>query len=347
MNPEANLQLRQYPSSAAMSLGLLPNETELLVIGRRGPSEYYPGEPADEPVDLSDLTSDPAAGLYPVQDLPPADTWLNVVYFTPDGGSIYGWVNAMYLQVFDEDGDKQRLASLPTVRQNQAGSSANTALKPPDLTQRIAARVFRLDPAARLNIRMTAGADTEVLGQIAPGESVKFLGLNTAEDWAFITYASDDLVINGWVSAAYLQLLLNGEPVGIDTLRALDSTSVQILSDSVHGGSRKAADMPTPASDQAMVGVVGEVDLNFDAALHLRRNPDAQAKSLALIPAGAKLPLQGRTENRQWFRVAFDGEVGWAAAEYLVLSMDGQLYFRQYLEDRLPIYDDQGNLPAS
>ena len=31
-----------------------------------------------------------------------SDTWLFVIYQTEDGGAVVGWVNALYLQVFDE-----------------------------------------------------------------------------------------------------------------------------------------------------------------------------------------------------------------------------------------------------
>ena len=133
LDPGARLQLRQYPTSTALSLGLLAPEEKLLVLGRRGQTEIYLEESPDLPVDLSDYTGDPAAALYPVEDLEPADTWLFVMFKTPDGGALFGWVNALYLQVFDTMGVRQRLASLPLVRQNQPGSALNTSLRPPEL----------------------------------------------------------------------------------------------------------------------------------------------------------------------------------------------------------------------
>ena len=44
VNPDAALHMRQYPSSDAMSLGLLPSASNLMILGRRGPSQFS-GEP--------------------------------------------------------------------------------------------------------------------------------------------------------------------------------------------------------------------------------------------------------------------------------------------------------------
>ncbi len=341
VNPDSGLHLRQYPSSEAMSLAMLPADTNLMVLGRRGPSEYLPDEPADEPVDLSDFSADPAAGLYPVQDLNPADTWLFVTYQTADGGAVNGWVNAFYLHVSDEIGEPQRLASLPTIRQNQAGSAFNTSVRPPSLAEHIAVRVHNLDASAFLNIRMANDASSEVLGQLAPGAILDFIGLDADESWLFVGHEIESgKITRGWVSVEYVQLLLNGKPVGVATLRSLDSSAVRLLNDSVRGRVGIAEAGPAPDSGDDMEGIVGEVDLNADAALHLRRQPDAATESLALIPARSLLQLDGITASGDWFKVSYDGDEGWVAAMYLLLSMDGQFYYRDFLTNQLPVYDD-------
>ncbi len=185
---DARLQLRQYPTSRALSLGLLPGGSDLMVLGRRGPSVYGPGESADEPVDLSDLTEDPALLLYPYEDLSPSDTWLFVMYQTPDGGALYGWVNAFYLDVFDAIGGVQRLRNLTLVRQNHAGYALNTSMRPTELSDHVSVRVHRLDPGAYLNIRVANSAVSEVLGQLPADARLKLLGLDAAEAWALVEY---------------------------------------------------------------------------------------------------------------------------------------------------------------
>lgn len=341
VNPDAGLHLRQYPSSDAMSLAMLPAESEVIVLGRRGPSADRPGEVSEMPIDLSDFTSDPAAALNPAQDLNPADTWLFVTYRTAGDGAINGWVNAFYLLVYDQMGRPQRLASLRSIRQNQPGRAFLTSIRSPSIADRVTAQVHNLDPGALLNIRMANNAVSEVLGQLAPGTILRFLGLDAGGAWMFIEYeAPSQTTVRGWVSAQYARLLLNDEPVSIATLRALDASAVNVLSDGLRGGIRLADTTASPDDSEQMEGIVGEVDLNPDAMLHLRRQPNAQAESLALIPAGAMLPLHGITVSGDWFKARYEGVDGWVAAMYLVLSMDGQQYNRDFLTNQLPLHED-------
>ena len=240
LHPSARLQLRQYPSRDALSLGLLPGETNLVVLGRRGLTQYYPDEVPDLPIDLSDYDTDPAAALYPVQDLQPADTWLFIMYQTVDGGALLGWVNALYLRVYDEAGEHQRLASLPTVRQNRAGGAFNTEAQSPDLADHVTARVYRLNPDGRLNMRAANDPESEVMMQLAPNAELNLIGMDATDEWAFVDYAADmGEIISGWVSAAYIQLLLNGEPVRPSTLRALDETVAPRIGDDIRGSIRR------------------------------------------------------------------------------------------------------------
>ena len=92
-----------------------------------------------------------------------------------------------------------------------------------------------------------------------------------------------------------------------------------------------------------MSGIVGEVNVNADSALHLRRYPDATSESLALIPRGMHLRLDGVTESSGWYKVTYDGDDGWVAGDYLLLSMDGRQYARAFLDNQLPRFTDLGS----
>ena len=338
VNPDAALHMRQYPTSDALSLGLLPANSNLMIIGRRGPSQFD-GEPNPLPVDLGDF-SDPAAALLPYQDLRAAETWLYAMYSTPDSGALYGWVNAMYLEVFDQNGAEQRLASLAHVRQNQPGSAYNTDIAPPELADRVAARVVGIQGGAMLNLRRNNDATSEVLSHLPPHQMLSLIGLDSEEAWAFVEYRPEiGNPVRGWVSMAYTQLLLNGEPVQAATLRTLDPTTVPQISGIVTGGVQPV-DAAEPVAP--MEGIVGEVNVNFDSALHLRRYPDATSESLALIPPDTFLQLEGVTESAGWYKVQYEGETGWVAAPYLVLSMNGRKYARTFLEGQLPRFNDLG-----
>ena len=343
VNPDAALHLRQYPSSDAMSLGLLPAASDLLVLGRRAPADIDSDGLNLLPVYLRDFTADPAAELLPYQDLPADDTWLFVVYVTPDGGALYGWVNAFYLQVFDHEGEPQRLASLAPVGQDQLGGASNTDIRPPSLAEHVSARVYGLDPGAFLNLRIGNGASTEVLTQVAADSVLGFIGLDAAEEWAFVRYESPQgNLVTGWASMEFIQLLLNGKPALAASLRALDPAAVRVIGDGVTGVIRPADASESDESDRPMSGIVGEVNVSFDSALHLRRYPDAASESLALIPRGMQLYLDGVTESGGWYKVNYEGDIGWVAGDYLILSMNGRQYARAFLDGHLPRFTDQG-----
>ncbi len=346
LNRGANLQLRQYPHIDSLSLGLAPNDTTLIVLGRRGITEYFGAEPADEPVDLSDFDSDPAEGLESWEDLSPAETWLFVSYLTPDGGTIEAWVNALYLDVYDEDGEAQRLADLEMVRQNQAGVSRRTSIAPPQPIERLGAHAFNLNAGVKLNIRRANDISSENLGQVANGEPLQLIGLDEANEWAFIDYdAIDNVMIRGWVSVNYVQFMLDGEAISLDDLREYDASLITLMSDSVRGGINLAGDAeapPAPTQDPFLGAVVATVDLNPDANLHLRMNPYNFSASLDLIPSGTRLIVAGVTENEDWYKVSFEGVSGWISANYAILSFNNRYLPLEEMIGRLMLFDETG-----
>ncbi len=347
LDPIGRLHLREYPSSEALSLGLLPGGGNLIVLGRRGLTKYYPGDAPGLPLDLGEYDVDPAAALFPAQDLQPADTWLFVMYQTADNGALLGWVNAFYLQVFSETGEAQRLASLPTVRQNRAGNTTNTETQPPELADYVTARVKELFPGAMLNMRMANNPESEVLMQLPPNEELDLIGMDAADAWAFVDHVAESgEITRGWVSATYIQLLLNREPTTLGALRALDETVAPHVSSQLRGGMLGPEDSgptPIPPPDDMMTGIVGEIMLDPGAMLHLRQFPTARAQSRGLIPAGTKVTISGITENAEWLRTSYDNQDGWIAGHYVSLLLRGRLYHRSYIESLLPLHDNAGN----
>ena len=342
LDPDANLHLRQYPSVQAQSLGLAPSGADLIVLGRRGPAEYR-----GESVDLSDLTTDPAEGLEQNADLSPADTWLYVAYPTPDGGVITAWVTALYLQVLDAAGEKQRLADLEMALQNQPGAAVGTSIKPPRPTSRMTAHTYNLNPGVHLNIRVANHAGSEILGQVTGGEALSFLGLDENEEWIFIQHLpSEGVIITGWASAQYIQLYLDEDPIDIQTLKARAPGFATTFTEGEAHGSMIVAggQAPSPPTRDPFLGaVVGEVQTNPGVALHLRQRPNVDAKSLDLIPAGARLILDGVTENDEWYRADFEGAVGWVFGQYLALSLNRRYIGEAELERRLTTFDNSGD----
>lgn len=325
LDPGANLQLRQYPSRDAFSLGLAPSGTVLLVNGRQGEAVFnIPGVPSPTPDPLITPTPDPVELLEEGQDLVPADTWLNIIYITPDGGQITAWVNAAFLDVRDARGNRQRLADLPTIPENRAGESRNTAITPPPVARDfVIATVFNLAQGANLQIRRTPNTGGESLALISNGTTAELLGVNEARDWAFIRYnPPEGGEITGWASTIFLQYSFRNQPQTLDELFERERTV--IIPDDRRGAIGAGTSAPVaPTRDPLRNVVVAEIVLDPGANLHLRRNPNPNSESLALMPAGTQLLVQGRTDTSEWVQVEFEGQTGWTSSRYLVLTFNG------------------------
>lgn len=325
LDPGANLQLRQYPTSSALSLGLAPSGTILLVNGRIGQEITIDGfTPTPDP--LGTPFVDPAS-LLPNDDedadLLPEETWLNVIFNTPDGGQIIAWVNALYVDVRTPAGEEQRLADLPTVPANQAGEAINTAVTPPPVPSNVVSAVAgNLDTGVNLQIRRTLGTSGEVLARVPSGTAMELLGLNETREWAFVRYSpAGGGSITGWVTTAYISYSYNNRDIDLEEMEQREL--LVIVPDDERGDLRDAAAAPLPTVDPLRDVVVAEVVIDPGANLHLRRNPDANSESLALIPAGARLVVGGRSSDGQWLSVTFEETQGWISSSFVRLTFNG------------------------
>lgn len=330
VNPDANLQLRQYPSADAFSLGVAPSGTILIVNGREGapvfPEGVTPDPEEEEFVDPATLLTDED------EDLDPQQTWLNITYNTPDGGSITAWVNAYYVLVYNQRGELQRLADLPMVPNNQPGEAVATSLTPPPIPRdRVTATVYNLNPGVSLNIRRTPETTGERLEGVPSGTVLELLGLGESGDWAFIRYLpTGGGSITGWVSTLYIQYGYNGRTVDLEELDqrgllVIIDDSLENLSDEFRGeissGTETSA-LPTP--DPIKDAFVATADVNPDVSLNLRRNPDENAEVIGKIPAGGQVIVTGRTGDSEWLQTSFEGQDGWIASAFVRITFNGQ-----------------------
>lgn len=324
LDPGANLQLRQYPSSTALSLGLVPSGSILAVNGRQGP----PAPPVGATPDLLATPEvDPASLLEANQDLNPAETWLNISYTTPDGGQITAWVNALYLVVSDTQGRPQRLANLPTVPSNQAGEAFNTAIQPPSPRQNVVTvTVINLDAGVNVNIRRTVGSEGESLARVPAGTVLGFEGVTEDRQWVFVEYSTPEGgTVTGWINALYASLSFNNAPT---TYEDLIARNLYVELDEETRGSVTAGVAPVAAPTQSVVrdAIVAEVVLDAGANLHLRRRPNVNAESLALIPSGTQLIVTGRTEVGDWLAVEFENIDGWVSSQFVFITQNGRSF---------------------
>lgn len=324
LDPGANLQLREYPSSNARSLGLAPNGTVFIVNGREGaPIDILTGDEILMPdgtefVDPASLLTDPDA------DLEPAATWVNVTLTTPDG-EVTAWVNTLYLDVRNPRGEKQRLADLLTVPRNQPGTTVGTVVTTPIPPENFArAVVFNLDAGVNLNIRRTAEGGGEVLVRVPSGTSMRLIGVGASGNWAFVEYSpAEGGTVEGWAGTLYLNFEFRGKPQTIEELEAQDL--IQPVDEATLRGEIRG-DVPgltQPTADPLRgVNVAQVVGLNPGVSLNLRRTPNVNAEVLANLPGGARVEVFSRTNTLDWVEAEVDGVRGWLSTTYLVFSFN-------------------------
>lgn len=207
-DPGVNVHLRQYPSSDALSLALLPSGTQLTVLGRPGAPTFPPdvtATPEGTPfVDPATLLTDPA------EDLDPAETWLFVTLVAPDGGTVTGWINALFLTTPELNGRPVRLADLPLVPANTAGeynsSFVPTAVPTQPFENQVVATIDQLNPGSNLHLRRNPTPESESLALIPSGTQLVVEGVNDTGEWYQVTYNG----VTGWISSTYVSLTYNG-----------------------------------------------------------------------------------------------------------------------------------------
>jgi uncharacterized protein YraI len=330
LNPDANLQLRQYPNTAALSLGTVPPATVLTVNGREGaiepiPSSATPTAPEGyEFVDPASLLTDPK------DDLAPEQTWLNVTFTTPDGGSITAWVNALYVDVRDPRGDRMRLADLPMVAGNTPGEALNTAVTPPPVpVDRVAVTIIGLDANVNLNIRRTPETTGEVLVRIPNGTVMEFEGITQDQKWVFVSYnPPEGGNVTGWIDAQYADYSFNSKRIKLDEMdqRKLLVITPPETRGEVTAGVPQAA---LPTVNPVKNAIIAEVALDAGANLNLRRKPDANSEVLIPLPSGTQVIVTGRSADERWLNVTFEDQSGWIAAKtdtavFVRLSLNGK-----------------------
>lgn len=326
LDPGANLQLREYPRADARSLGLAPSGTVFTVNGRVGaPIDILTGNVIPLP-DGTDWVDPVALLTEQNQDLEPSDTWINVSLATADG-EVNAWINALYVDLRNPRGERQQLRDLPTIPQNQPGSSTGTIVATPAPPENFArAVVFNLDPGVGLNIRRTAESSGEVLGRMELGQNARLVGIGQSGEWAFVEFEpAEGGTISGWAGMLYLRYEYRGRSVTLDEVRALNLLTE--VDEATRRGSVTAGAPPLvqPTQDPLRgVNVATVVGLDAGVSLNLRRTPSVDAEVLTQVPLGAQVRVLSRSGSDAWLEVEFDGLVGWVASLYTTLSFNGR-----------------------
>lgn len=331
LDPGANLQLRQNPNADALSLGLAPSGSELIINGREGAFVALV-EGQEPPAEAADFV-DPV-GLLPDEetDLDPTQTWLNVTFNTPDGGQIVAWVNAQFLEIRDGKGEPVRLRDLELVGGNIPGNATATAITPPPIPEdTLTALVVNLDPGIFLNIRRSPSTDAEVIGKVPNNTVLVFVGMAEDDLWAFVEYTTPEGgLIDGWATTQYLEYQYNGKKYDLEAFKNIVSkTTSQALfevipSDTLGEVLGNVSQVAVPTADPLKDQYIADVLLDTGANLQLRRFPDATSESLNLIPNGTQLVVSARNETGEWLKVTFEGEEGWISSGFVTITFNGK-----------------------
>lgn len=332
LDPDRNLQLRQYPNAQALSLGTVPFTTVFTVNGREGElaeilssaTQIPPDYEFTDPVELLEDERD---------DLVRDQTWLFITYDTPDGGQIDAWVRSDYVDVRGATGAPVLLRSLPTVPGNTPGEARNTAITAPAGRQNVVSvRVINMLPTANLNVRRLPLADSEVLARLTLNTVAEFVGIDESGAWAFVRYtAPEGISVTGWASTDFLSYEYNGQPSSLEEFdeRGLLQVVTSDTRGAIEAGS--APQIAVPTADPAKDAVVATVALDPGANLNMRRTPDVNAEVIAPILSGTQVVVTARTGDGNWLQVTYEGQGGWIAARtdtavFVRLSFNGAPY---------------------
>ena len=346
LDADANLQLRECVGSQARSLGLAPSSLgrpdvqPLEVIGREGAPEEIEGlqcvyaDASEEFVDPATLLADED------EDLVPENTWLYVVYNPPEGGEVRAWVNALYLEVRDPDGDLTRLADIPVFPRNRVGEVAGSDMTPPPIPENVVSvRVVGLNQGVALKIRRTPVTTGEVLGDIFTGNAAEFVALGESGDWAFVRFfPADGGAIEGWVSTQYIVYEYRGDSIDLeemeerellDTVPEAEFCDGSILCGSRSANAPDASHAAAPSVRDTRNAYIAEVALDAGANLILRGCPDRNSTNVTLeglgldgIPSGTPVIIEGRNADGDWLYLQdFEGIQGWVSTQFVIRNL--------------------------
>ncbi len=349
LDPGANLHLRQYPSTDALSLGLAPSGAVLSIIGREGAPVDREGAilPVQDENGNEIEWVDPVLSLGENEDLPADGTWVSVIYNTPDSGQIVAWTVPLYLDIDAIGGGTQRLADLPTVPQNAAGEAINTDVTPPPVREnRVTVRVVNLNPGVNLNMRRTPDASSEVLARLPVGTVIDFIGIGESGEWVFAEFTTaDGGFASGWVSTLYIDYEFNGQPISLEDLQQLNLLTT--VDEETRRGTvgAVAPDVSQPTRNPLRDAFITTVQLDPGTNLNLRRTPDIQAEVVQQIPTGSTVVITGRTEDETWLQSSFEDVPGWVSSDFVfTITYNGQEVERASIPVvELPSPEDEGS----
>ncbi|MFP4324311.1 MAG: DUF4397 domain-containing protein, partial [Anaerolineales bacterium] len=342
LNQGVNLQCREYPTTQARSLGLIPNGTELIVQGLFAPRDTTGDIGRTDAILIEGIPD--FTGLLgeenTIMDIPQTtidtvereDIWLNIDWPLEDGTLFGCWVNALYIQInFDNERIDETLEYL------QLADNRNIDLTPynvpggprdPDVTVN-PAQVSQPTPRAaegilatvnvnrgvNLQLRRTPGVDGESLALVPGGAQLRIIeqtsvpvtgdvGEPTVPEWLFAEFQqADGTRVRGWLSAEFVILTLEGRLVTLE--------QVPVAQDITRGGLVTEDDVILPEGGGAAPpppaqtsGVQGTLLTDAGTNLNVRAEPNESALVRVSIPNTTPLQVLGRNSAGDWVQIS-------------------------------------------
>lgn len=335
-----NLQCREYPSADAFSLGLVPNGTELELVGYAGPAD-----PEGEPVTpVVDGTFDDPESATEFEGI-----WLRLNWFKPEGGVLTCWSRADFLLItyrdasrtlfvdtveeffsYRESDDPFRPPLVERVPYNFPGGAEDTPIVPPTPVAAPPTATVNVDPGVNLNLRRLPDPASEIVARVPGGTDLLIIertqvtleagvGVPTLPDWLYVEYDSGAGAVTGWISVEYVLLSRGGRTLPLEEIPVADE--VLPGEGSIESGSTGAA-TPAPFANT----VFGA--LNTTGNLNLREAPNAESTVLLAIPPGAVVVVLGRNGDGTWLNVRYEvagtgASTGWVQASFVNVTQGG------------------------
>ncbi|NDJ76719.1 MAG: SH3 domain-containing protein [Chloroflexi bacterium] len=152
-----------------------------------------------------------------------------------------------------------------------------------------------------LNLRTGPSVYTgEKIGVVPQNATFTVEAKNSNGAWYLINYQG----VRGWVSALYVRLL-DGEPRDL-------VVSGEVLPEPPPG----TLIVPEDPTGNPAVTVRGRATTN----LRLRSGPSIlNTEQIGSVPQNAEFVIEVRTEGGSWYRITWEGQVGWVNAAYITL----------------------------
>ncbi|MBC6937174.1 MAG: DUF4397 domain-containing protein [Chloroflexi bacterium] len=250
--------------------------------------------------------------------------WVFVSYSPPEGGSITGWANTLYMQ-FSVNGkpidfrgmDEEGLLVIADGTERGEVTANIAPIERPTVDPLLNAFIAEvaLDPGSNLNLRRNPNVRSEVLAQIPSGTRLVVAGRSGDSEWLLVTFEN----IEGWIAArsdtaVFVRLSQNGKLVNI--------AQVPLVAGEVEGREPIfVEETPAPAEGQEPAPIATPTDVTYlkviAEVVAMTVDPGGNSDGLPVLTRGRIVILLYTDGVFSAIELPNDGARGWVPANTL------------------------------